>query len=628
MNTNLPFWPEWMVEDKIGQGSYGVVYRIRKRGAGSSGTDIYSAVKVLRIPNDPNEISNLQSQGMDEASVRALLKSDVKAIENEIRVMISLASAAGIVTIEDYHIEELRDRIGWQVYIRMELLESIPAYIKRKGALTREETIEMGCDLCDALKACESVNIIHRDIKPANIFRNRFGQFKLGDFGVAKQMENTRSAATRIGTPSFEAPELFFGQKYDQTVDIYGLGMVLYTYLNQGRKPFYPPWPETLTRENMQEALEKRLSGQPVPPVPGVDDELYRILEKACAFQSFRRYQNAAEMKEDLERYRYNRKKSMPDTEKYDQDYPGREVSFPERRKTLPQEKRKKPNGLLLGMGIAAAFLFTAVGVFLGLRIAGRNGNDENKKKAAEITENPTPVLTASQTPSQTDTPVSTPTNTQVPSILISKASPTPISDPWNTVDLQETITIGTYEQDNDPTTGKENIEWIILAREGNHALVVSKYALDCQRYTTDLGKTTWNQCTLRTWLNETFFTQAFTEAEQQKILTTTIRNTDNLEYGTDGGESTRDRIFLLSIEEAERYFPSDPERACSPTAYVKAQRAFVSSGNCWWWLRSPGNTGKNAAFVSVEGTIDRSGNIAAYDRISVRPAFWIDLGT
>ena len=93
MHNHLPFWPEWTVEDKIGQGSYGTVYKIRKRRAGSGGTDICSALKVLRIPTADSEILNLRNQGMAESSIRKLLENDVKAMENEIRVMISLLSS-------------------------------------------------------------------------------------------------------------------------------------------------------------------------------------------------------------------------------------------------------------------------------------------------------------------------------------------------------------------------------------------------------------------------------------------------------------------------------------------------------------------------------------------------------
>ena len=462
MKNTLPFWPEWTVEEKIGQGSYGSVYRIRKSGADRDGAEICSALKVLRIPIDDSEIENLRSQGFDDASVLKVLASDVKAIENEIRVMISVASAAGIVTIEDYHVEEMRDRVGWNVYIRMELLESLNAYVRRKGSVTWEEVVKMGCDLCDALTACESVNIIHRDIKPANIFRNRFGQFKLGDFGVAKQLEGATSAATRVGTPSFEAPELFFCQKYDHTVDIYGLGMVLYTYLNRGRKPFYPPWPSELTREDAQTALDKRLSGQPIPPIPGTDPELFAIIEKACAFEPSRRYQSAAQMKADLDKYRYMHAGSAAGTEK--RGYGGDAIRSSQIDDTTGRKKKPapltpnterpektgrpvrsgKPGKRNTGLIIAAALAVTAAGLVTGTIFLDKNRGDEEieeveedreevepdtSRSSAEAipTETPTPVLTSTPTPEPTSTPTPVLTSTPTP---VPTSTPIPAETP------------------------------------------------------------------------------------------------------------------------------------------------------------------------------------------------------
>ena len=423
MGNQLPFWPEWTVEDKIGQGSYGSVYRIRKRSAGSSGMDIYSAMKVLRIPLDDSEIRNLQSQGMSEASVRRLLLDDIKVIESEIRTMISLASAAGIVTIEDYHIEELHGRIGWNVFIRMELLESLPSYEQRTGTLSQEEILKMACDLCDALSVCESANIIHRDIKPANIFRNRFGQFKLGDFGVAKQMEGTASAGTRVGTPSFEAPEVFLGRKYDHTVDIYGLGIVLYTCLNKGRKPFYPPYPQELTRQNMQEALERRLNGENVPPVPGTDRKLSAIIEKACAFQPERRYQSAAEMKEELERYRYNRNSTPVRSDKKKTETAQSRSRRNENATVLQQQSGKSRKAPVV-VGCLVTVILLAGGI-LGWRLLsgktkpGQNMGGGMEKAAVTLTETPVPISTPTPRPTSTPRPIRMPDPVSTEAFLI-----------------------------------------------------------------------------------------------------------------------------------------------------------------------------------------------------------------
>ena len=417
MGKYLSFWPEWTVEEKIGKGSYGTVYKIRKSTGGSSDTDIYSALKVLYIMADDSEIHSYKAQGMNKVSIRKLLENDVKAIENEIRVMISLASAAGIVTIEDYHISEMRDRIGWEVYIRMELLESLPAYTERVGTFTREEALKMGLDLCDALTACENVHIIHRDIKPANIFRNRFGQYKLGDFGVAKQMEGTNSAATRVGTPSFEAPEIFINQKYDHTVDIYGLGMVLYTVLNQGRKPFYPPYPEELTRENMQAALERRLKGDKLPPVAGMDPELYAIIEKACAFQASGRYQSAAEMKDDLETYRFHLKKPAVSAGRSSQKSQFSHALSGDGETTLICEKKKSPKVWLIAAGITAGIIILSALYTFGIKplIHHSETPAPTTIPAPEPTVTLTPEATATPTPEPTNTPKPIFSNTPIP---------------------------------------------------------------------------------------------------------------------------------------------------------------------------------------------------------------------
>ena len=663
--NNIPFWPEWTVEEKIGQGSYGRVYKIRKSGARNGRADIYSALKVLRIPTTDSEIHNLREQGMDDDSVRELLINDVNAIENEVRVMISLASAAGIVTIEDYYIEELRDQIGWNVYIRMELLESLTAYIERKGMLSKDEVLEMGCNVCDALKACESQNIIHRDIKPANIFRNKFGQFKLGDFGVAKQMEGTHSAATRIGTPSYEAPEVFFGQKYDRTVDIYGLGMVLYTCLNQGRKPFYPPYPDKLTRENMQEALQKRLSGKPVPPVPGMDQELYDIIEKACAFQPASRYQSAADLKSDLERYRSRRSEAAI---KPRQSHHVQNIRFDEETTTQLWTRKKKSKIPFIAAGIFAALVLVVLGVLIG-RLSDKSGK-ESEEKIAELTAmltskpaeeseptstvppeptntvipeptntvTPEPVNTVTSKPSNTVTSKQTITPTSVPT-----STPTPLGTPipnfstalaengsvdtFSEISEGDSIIFGTYEQDNNASNGKEGIEWIVLAREDEKALLISKYALDCRKYNDKYYFVTWETCSLRSWLNDAFVKTAFTEKERSRIPTVTIKNDANPKYKTEGGRDTRDQIFLLSIEEADQYFSTDKERICGLTEYAKAQGAYGSSqGKCWWWLRSPGNISLYAAIVNNVGSVRSSGTDITYGNDAVRPALWINM--
>ena len=185
-------------------------------------------------------------------------------------------------------------------------------------------------------------------------------------------------------------------------------------------------------------------------------------------------------------------------------------------------------------------------------------------------------------------------------------------------------ITFGTYEQDNVTSNGTENIEWLVLAKENNKILVISDKALDRQLY--DNADVRWENCSLRKWLNNSFLNAAFSEEERALIQSTTLSSNKNPEYSSDPGTATTDKVFLLSINEAEKYFNSDEARKCAPTAYAKARGALTSVGDAktWWWLRSPGRSQKYAAIVSIGGWVYYRGYGVNYDNVSVRPALWI----
>lgn len=189
-------------------------------------------------------------------------------------------------------------------------------------------------------------------------------------------------------------------------------------------------------------------------------------------------------------------------------------------------------------------------------------------------------------------------------------------------------IIFGTYEQDNDTSNGAEDIEWLVLAKENNKILVISDKALDCQRYNNIGGyKTTWALCSLRKWLNDSFFNAAFSEEERALIQSTTVSADRNPKYySTDPGNATTDKVFLLSINEAEKYFSDDQARVCAPTAYAKADREhlYTTSTVCSWWLRSPGSYPSKAAFVLISGIVNNVGCDVSFDLYFIRPALWI----
>lgn len=178
------------------------------------------------------------------------------------------------------------------------------------------------------------------------------------------------------------------------------------------------------------------------------------------------------------------------------------------------------------------------------------------------------------------------------------------------------TIKFGRYPQ----ASKNENapIEWLVLENAGSKALLISKYALDCQQYHTSRIFGTWKTCTLRKWLNGTFISNAFSHEEQAMILSTTTESAD-----------TKDRVFLLSRHEAWEYFGSDSTRQCQGTAYCYAQGAYkTGNGNCKWWLRSPVYSGWTA-YVYDGSLEDYNGKYSCCvdcDVIAVRPALWINL--
>ena len=197
-------------------------------------------------------------------------------------------------------------------------------------------------------------------------------------------------------------------------------------------------------------------------------------------------------------------------------------------------------------------------------------------------------------------------------------------------------LKLGSFEQDNDPENGKEPIEWLVLAVEDGKALIISCYALDCRPYNTNTAYITWEDCTLRQWLNESFLKEAFTAEQQAAILTTSVDNSavqGNPAWKVTGGKDTEDRIFLLSYKEAELYFDGAEARMCAPTEYAKTQGAYTKESSqkdgracCWWWLRSPGHSGKNAARIGTDG--NRSNDKVSHDNICVRPVLWVNLST
>lgn len=302
-----PIFGSWHITRLIGEGSFGKVFEMERQ---DFGVTYKAALKAITVPASETELRDVMADGMDEESVRSYYSTFVQDLVKEFALMSRLKGNSNIVSYENHQVIEHKDGIGWDILIQMELLTPLNEYTRR-NTITRQDVIRLGIDMCKALELCQKYNIIHRDVKPENMFISDNGDFKLGDFGIARTVEKTTSGLSKKGTYTYMAPEVYKGEAYGSTVDIYSLGIVLYRLLNENRTPFLPAYPAPITHSDRENALAKRFSGAPIPPPSHADGRLAEIVLKACAYDSKERYSVPLRMREDLEAILYNREESQ-----------------------------------------------------------------------------------------------------------------------------------------------------------------------------------------------------------------------------------------------------------------------------------------------------------------------------
>ena len=264
------------------------------------GRSFYSAIKIISIPASKGELDSVRSEMNNEQSTREYFRNLVEDCIQEIYTMEHFCGNSHVVSFEDFKVVEYLDEIGWDISIRMEYLTSFMDYCTGKE-LTEKEVIKLGCDLAMALIYCRKLNIIHRDVKPENIFVSRFGDFKLGDFGIAREQAHTMSNMSKKGTYSYMAPEIYKGEKYDSSIDIYSLGIVLYKLMNQNRLPFLSLDKQLITYRDKETALARRMAGEKMPAPVNASAAFSHIILKACAYEPGKRYRKPEDMLRDLE---------------------------------------------------------------------------------------------------------------------------------------------------------------------------------------------------------------------------------------------------------------------------------------------------------------------------------------
>lgn len=290
----------YTVDEKIGEGGFGTVYKVSKTDV--SGTDV-RALKHITIPNRKQYADVLNSMGGDYAKADDYFASVLKDVVNEIQIIRQLSEdgSVNVVRYYDRQIDETKSPKKYDIYILMEYLTPLTDYLYEKQ-MTVGNVVKLGEDILSALKSCHEQGVIHRDIKEDNIFVTKNGTFKLGDFGVSKMIRDKSRAESMKGTPNYIAPEVYLHKgAYDDTVDVYSMGIVLYKLLNHSRIPFLPKYPATYNSNDEDSAFEKRMNGE-IPLLPSeAENVLGDAIIKAISPRE-QRYDSAEEFLQAIDK--------------------------------------------------------------------------------------------------------------------------------------------------------------------------------------------------------------------------------------------------------------------------------------------------------------------------------------
>ena len=443
--------------------------------------------------------------------------------------------------------------------------------------------------------------LIHRDISPSNLMLDKDGEVKLLDFGTARELSTEGEKSLSIVLKPGFAPEEQYRRhgKQGPWTDVYALCATMYK-LCTGITP---------------EVSVDRLTEDTLVPPSKLGVTISRAQENALmhglAIRQEDRTQTVGALIAELDNATKDSPQKKAETNTAPKNAAQKSTAIKD---THPKGKSKKKNII-----IAAVAAVVVIAVLLLAVIPSISNSTKYNDALALMKEGK--VIEAYES------------FDSLGSYKDSAEKAESIYDEYTmavmlqNADVGDVIKFGTYEQDNDDSDGRETIEWQVLAAEEDKILVISKYALDTLPYNTKSTNITWEKSSLRSWLNEDFFNEAFNEVETKFLLTTDVSAEQNPDYKTKAGNSTDDIVFLLSISEANEYFESDKDRQCLPTDYA-AQKAYLEKGNdnCWWWLRSAGSEQNMAANVRNSGNINTNGTKANNSGDCIRPAMWLSL--
>ena len=556
----------YTIEGVLGQGGFGITYL---------GIDELHEKKVAIKEFFPQGIVTRNIEYQDTVTVTFVGEKEnyekrKERFLKEARTMAKFSKDEGIVKALDFF------EINNTAYIVMEYLEGITLkqYLRENQRIAPEDLIELLVPLIESLDEIHSQGMIHRDISPDNIMVLPDGRIKLMDFGAARDYtEFGEKSLSIVLKPGYAPPEQYqtHGIQGPWT-DIYALCATMY---------------KCITGENPPDAIERVM-----------DDHLKKISEfgivippqeeaaiiKGMSVSAKDRYQNIKDFCEDL----YGGYEETPASENKESEV---EIETGSEIKVTEIAEQQKQQYILRNPKVE---------------------DDSSTESGKKVTWNclwfgsyPQSQITAE--------------DGEIYTILTN-------IDNWNKngdVIIENTK----YHKTEKDYFKYEPIKWRVLQSENGEAFLLSDVILDKQLYNENDKYVTWEKSSLRAWLNKKFIKRAFIDEEREKINITEIINQDNPVYGTEGGNNTFDKIFLLSLSEVseqqdgEKYgFLDDEIRACGKSDFSKT--------GSWWWLRSPGYDSGYAAGVYDYGWVYRYGHDVGSSDDGVRPALHLNLSS
>ena len=633
----------YTIEGVLGQGGFGITYL---------GMDELHEKPVAIKEFFPQGIVTRNIEYQDTVTVTFVGEKDnyekgKERFLKEARTMAKFSKDKGIVKALDFF------EINNTAYIVMEYLEGVTLkqYLRENKRIDAEDLVELLVPLIEALDEIHSQGLIHRDISPDNIMVLPDGRIKLMDFGAARDYtEFGEKSLSIVLKPGYAPPEQYqtHGVQGPWT-DIYALCATMY---------------KCITGENPPDAIErvmddhlKKISAFGISVLPQIEEAIIKGMSVAAND----RYQNVGDFCEDL--YGGYEENSEPEAEESQSQVETEAAEQSVEAKTdmlkdeVPQGKYSTTEAVLENENLISKELAENAGLTSEENEAEAGIESETSNTGNKVPEQILEKERDSITPekegqsgnrAKEETKKVQKKNNYFPlivgilillgiagtfaynkSVFEETASKTESSsqekDKNPEYKVGETIEFGNYPQDKDGT--EKPIEWIVMKNEGNQVLLLSKYVLDAKPYNEEFEEVTWETSDIRKWLNNEFYTTAFNKSEKAKIQTSLIKNEDNSEHGTSGGNDTEDKVFLLSEKEAETLFSNDDERIAKATEYAEKSGVYVNEEKAaYWWLRSPGDSGDDAAEVIYSGWVYRDGNYVDDSSGGVRPALHLNL--